>query len=89
MFLESTYGDRDHRSFKETAAEFTAVVRRVSEQGGKILVPTFAIGRAQLLVVLLAYLFRKKEVKPFPIYLDSPMAIEASKGLSEVSGTVA
>ena len=79
VFLESTYGDRDHRSFKETAAEFAAVVQRVSEQGGKILVPTFAIGRAQLLVVQLAYLFRKKEVKPFPIYLDSPMAIEASK----------
>jgi len=79
VFLESTYGDRDHRSFKETAAEFTEIVKRAAEQGGKILLPTFAIGRAQLLVVLLAYLFRKKEVKPFPIYLDSPMAIEASK----------
>jgi metallo-beta-lactamase family protein len=79
VFLESTYGDRNHRPFKETVAEFTDVVRRASQQGGKILVPTFAVGRAQLLVVLLAWLFRKKEVKPFPIYLDSPMAIEASK----------
>jgi metallo-beta-lactamase family protein len=79
VFLESTYGDRNHRPFKETAAEFAEAVRRASEQGGKILVPTFAVGRAQLLVVLLAYLFRKKEVKPFPVYLDSPMAIEAAK----------
>jgi metallo-beta-lactamase family protein len=79
VFLESTYGDRDHRSFKDTAEEFAAVVRRASELGGKILVPTFAIGRAQLLVVLLAFLFRKNEVKPFPVYLDSPMAIEAAK----------
>ena len=79
VFLESTYGDRNHRSFKETAAEFADIVRHASQQGGKILVPTFAVGRAQLLVVLLAWLFRKKEVKPFPIYLDSPMAIEASK----------
>jgi metallo-beta-lactamase family protein len=79
VFLESTYGDRDHRSFKETAEEFAAVVRRVSERSGKILVPTFAIGRAQLLVVLLAFLFRKGDVNPFPIYLDSPMAIEAAK----------
>jgi len=79
VFLESTYGDRDHRSFKETATEFAEVVRRASQQGGKILVPTFAIGRAQFLAVLLAYLFRRKEVKPFPVYLDSPMAIEASK----------
>ena len=79
VFLESTYGDRNHRSFRETAAEFADIVRHASQQGGKILVPTFAVGRAQLLVVLLAWLFRKKEVKPFPIYLDSPMAIEASK----------
>ncbi len=79
VFLESTYGDRNHRPFKETAVEFAEAVRRASEQGGKILVPTFAVGRAQLLVVLLAYLFRKKAVKPFPVYLDSPMAIEAAK----------
>jgi metallo-beta-lactamase family protein len=79
VFLESTYGDRDHRSFKETAEEFAGAVGRAAEQGGKILVPTFAVGRAQLLIALLAFLFRKKEVKPFPVYLDSPMAIEAAK----------
>jgi len=79
VFLESTYGDRDHRPFKETAAEFAEVVRRASAQGGKILVPTFAIGRAQVLPLLLAWLFRTKEVKPFPVFLDSPMAIEATK----------
>jgi metallo-beta-lactamase family protein len=79
VFLESTYGDRDHRSFKETMEEFAEAVRQASAHGGKILVPTFAVGRAQLLVVLLAMLFRRKEVKPFPVFLDSPMAIEASK----------
>ena len=79
VFLESTYGDRDHRSFKETATEFAEIVRIASERGGKILVPTFAVGRAQLLVALLAWLSRKGEIKPFPVYLDSPMAIEASK----------
>jgi metallo-beta-lactamase family protein len=79
VFLESTYGDREHRSFQETAGEFAEVVRRASELGGKILVPTFAVGRAQLMVVLLAILFRRKEVPPFPVYLDSPMAIEAGK----------
>jgi len=79
VFLESTYGDREHRSFKETVGEFVEVVRAASDRGGKILVPTFAVGRAQLLAVLLAYFFRKGSVKPFPIYLDSPMAVEASK----------
>ena len=41
--------------------------------------PTFAVGRAQLLVALVAYMFRKGMVKPFPVYLDSPMAVEASR----------
>src|SRR5215831_3768865 len=79
VFLESTYGDRNHRSFRETVEEFAEAVRRASAEGGKILVPTFAIGRAQLLVVLLAWLFRKKHVRPFPVFLDSPMGVEASK----------
>jgi metallo-beta-lactamase family protein len=79
VFLESTYGDRNHRSFKETGEEFAEAVQHASERGGKILVPSFAVGRAQLLVALLAFLFRKKEVNPFPVYLDSPMAIEAAK----------
>lgn len=78
VFLESTYGDRDHRLFRETAEEFAAIVKDAVERGGKILVPTFAVGRAQLLGVLLAYMFRNNIVKPFPIFLDSPMAIEAT-----------
>jgi len=78
VFLESTYGDHDHRPFRETAQEFFDIVKDTVERGGKILVPTFAIGRAQLLGVLLAYMFRNKIVKPFPIFLDSPMAIEAT-----------
>jgi metallo-beta-lactamase family protein len=79
VFLESTYGDRDHRPFGETVNEFVAVVKRAVKSGGKIIVPTFAIGRAQLLTSLLAWMFRTKKSAPFPIYLDSPMAIEATK----------
>jgi metallo-beta-lactamase family protein len=77
VFLESTYGDRDHRPFRETVAEFIDIVRRVVEQRGKILVPTFAVGRAQLIVALLGWIFRNKHIDPFPIFLDSPMAIDA------------
>jgi len=79
VFLESTYGDRDHRPFKETVAEFTHIVHDVVAQRGKILVPTFAIGRAQLLTTLLAQIFRSRQLPPFPIFLDSPMAIEATR----------
>lgn len=79
VFLESTYGDRDHRPYPETMAEFERVVKEVAEQRGKILVPTFAIGRAQQIIYHLAILFHEGKVKRFPVYLDSPMAIEATK----------
>lgn len=78
VFLESTYGDHDHRPFTETVDEFVRIVKDTVEQRGKILVPTFAVGRAQLITSLLAWMFRKKKVRPFPIFLDSPMAIEAT-----------
>jgi len=78
VFLESTYGDHDHRPFTETVEEFVRIVKNTVEKHGKILVPTFAVGRAQLLTGLLAWMFRKKKVHPFPIFLDSPMAIEAT-----------
>jgi metallo-beta-lactamase family protein len=78
VFLESTYGDHDHRPFTETVEEFVRIVKDTVEKHGKILVPTFAVGRAQLLTGLLAWMFRKKKVRPFPIFLDSPMAIEAT-----------
>jgi metallo-beta-lactamase family protein len=77
VFLESTYGDHDHRPFRETAEEFLRIVKDAVERRGKILVPTFAVGRAQLLTTLLGWLFRKKHLRPFPIFLDSPMAIQA------------
>src|SRR6516162_1245215 len=78
VFLESTYGDHDHRPFTKTVDEFVEIVKDTVEKRGKILVPTFAVGRAQLLTGLLAWMVRKKKVRPFPIFLDSPMAIEAT-----------
>src|SRR5262245_48772621 len=79
VFMESTYGDRDHRLLKETAIETREVIKKAVEAGGKILVPTFAVGRTQLLLYLLAGAFKRKTLPPFPIYIDSPMAIEATK----------
>jgi metallo-beta-lactamase family protein len=79
VFLESTYGDRNHRPFNETVDEFVRIVKQAVHHGGKILVPTFAIGRAQLLIGLLGWMFRCKKTPPFPVFLDSPMAIQATK----------
>lgn len=79
VFLESTYGNRNHRPLDETVAEFEQIVARAVAEKGKILVPTFAVGRAQLMLYLLAAMFRRGVLPPFPIYLDSPMAIEATR----------
>jgi metallo-beta-lactamase family protein len=79
VFMESTYGDRDHRSLQETAVETREVIKKAVAEGAKILVPVFAVGRTQLLLYLLAGAFQRGTLTPFPIYIDSPMAIEATK----------
>src|SRR6516162_459196 len=79
VFMESTYGDRDHRSLKETAVQTREIVKKASETVGKILCPVFTVGRTQLLLYLFAGAFQRGTLSPFPIYIDSPMAIEATK----------
>jgi metallo-beta-lactamase family protein len=78
VIMESTYGDRNHRSLHDTAIEGREIIEKAIQNKAKILVPVFAIGRTQLLLYLLAGAFKKKTLPPFPIYLDSPMAIEAT-----------
>ena len=79
VFMESTYGDKDHPSLAETAVTAREEIKATVEQGGRVLVPTFAIGRSQLLMYLMAGAFKRKTLKPFPIFLDSPMAIRATE----------
>lgn len=79
VIMESTYGDRTHRSLHDTAIEGREIIARAIQNKAKILVPVFAIGRTQLLLYLLAGAFKKKTLPPFPIYIDSPMAIEATR----------
>lgn len=79
VFLESTYGDRNHRPYPETVKEFEEIIQKAAHSQGKILIPTFAIGRAQQILYHLAILFFQKKVPPFPVFVDSPMAIEAGK----------
>jgi len=79
VFLESTYGDRDHRPYSDTVAEFEGLIQQGVKGNSKILVPTFAIGRSQQILYHVAMMFHRQLVKPFRVYLDSPMAIEASR----------
>ncbi|HEU4768221.1 MAG TPA: MBL fold metallo-hydrolase [Pyrinomonadaceae bacterium] len=78
VIMESTYGDRNHRSLHDTAIEGREIIERAIKNKAKILVPVFAIGRTQLLLYLLGGAFMKKTLPRFPIYIDSPMAIEAT-----------
>lgn len=79
VILESTYGDRNHRSLRETALEAREIIRNAVAAKAKMLVPVFAVGRTQLLLYLLAGAFQRQTLPSFPIYLDSPMAVEATK----------
>ncbi|MFO0908024.1 MAG: MBL fold metallo-hydrolase [Isosphaeraceae bacterium] len=79
VVLESTYGDRDHRPRAETLAELLAILREAIVAGGRVLIPAFAIGRAQEVLYDLAGFRRDGQIPSIPIFLDSPMAIEAMR----------
>ena len=66
VFLEATYGDKDHPPLAETAVAARDAIKATVERGGRVLVPVFAIGRSQLLLYLLAGAFKRKTLKPFP-----------------------
>lgn len=77
VFIESTYGDRDHRDLQATLNEFHDLLLHAINKRGKVLIPTFAVGRAQQLLYYLGEFFEQGRLPKIPVYLDSPMAIEA------------
>ena len=79
VLMESTYGDRLHRSSEESLREFYDVIRSARESEGNILIPAFAVGRSQELLYLFAKYYRQWQLDEWRIFLDSPMAIEATE----------
>jgi metallo-beta-lactamase family protein len=79
LLLESTYGDRDHRTMAATLQEFEDVIEEASRNGGNILIPSFAVGRTQEIIFRLGELYQKGKLKHQAIYLDSPMAIAVTE----------
>jgi metallo-beta-lactamase family protein len=79
VLMESTYGDRLHRQREDTARELGAVLEQAARDGGNIIVPAFAIGRSQEFLYLLAQHFAEWRLARWKIFLDSPMAIAASR----------
>jgi metallo-beta-lactamase family protein len=78
LVVESTYGDR-RRSPQDVEAELARIIIQTAGRGGSVLIPTFAVGRAQLLLYHLYRLRTAKRIPDIPIFLDSPMAINASQ----------
>lgn len=79
VIMESTYGDRTHRDRAATLDEFGAILREARRGGGNVLIPAFAVGRSQEILYELAAHFDAWEVGRWQVFLDSPMAIEASQ----------
>jgi metallo-beta-lactamase family protein len=78
LVIESTYGDRRHPKGDVTGI-LARVVNETAEKGGVLLVPSFAVGRAQHLLLLLSRLRSERRIPDLPIHLDSPMSIDATE----------
>ncbi|HDP89898.1 MAG TPA: MBL fold metallo-hydrolase [Thioalkalivibrio sp.] len=79
VLLESTYGDREHRSDVDTLEEIRLAIKAAADAGGNLLIPSFAVGRAQDILYLFGKHYDEWELDRWEIFLDSPMAIEATR----------
>lgn len=77
LVVESTYGDRLHRSI-DPLGTLERIVTSAAHRGGSVLIPAFAVGRAQLLLYLLYRLKSAGRIPDLPTFLDSPMAVQAT-----------
>jgi metallo-beta-lactamase family protein len=79
LILESTYGDRLHKQEEVVINKLARIVNRTAQRGGKLIVPAFAVGRTQQLVLLLHELAEKREIPDIPIFVDSPLAVDVTE----------
>jgi metallo-beta-lactamase family protein len=79
LILESTYGNRVHEPIQSVAAKLADIVKRAYQRGGKLIVPAFAVGRTQQLVLLLHELIQANAIPRFPIFVDSPLAVNVTE----------
>lgn len=78
LIMESTYGDREHPPAENMRERLGAIVRDTAARGGRILIPAFAVGRTQEIVYDLHALTRGGRIPAIPIYIDSPLATDAT-----------
>ncbi len=83
VITESTYGDREHGPMSEVEPQLLAAVRSCIERRGRLLVPSFAVGRTQTILYYMQKFVYDKQIPPIPIYVDSPMGVEVTHIHSE------
>ena len=82
VVIESTYGDRIHGERPDYIGQLTEIFQETFDKGGNVIIPAFAIGRTQELLYLIRIIKEKGLVRGhgnFPVYVDSPLAVEATK----------
>jgi metallo-beta-lactamase family protein len=78
LLMECTYGDKPHNDPSAAFEEFQEIVLRTIKRGGKVIIPAFAVGRTQELVHHLNIMMFARDVPPVPVFVDSPLAVNAS-----------
>jgi metallo-beta-lactamase family protein len=78
LLMESTYGDKPHRSPDEAYVEMRDIILRTLDRKGKVIIPSFAVGRTQEIVYNLSRMYDAGELPAVPVYVDSPLAVNAS-----------
>jgi metallo-beta-lactamase family protein len=79
VVMESTYGNRTHKGMKESVDELADAIKETFRRGGNVIIPSFAIGRTQDLLYILNGLVNEKRLDKVEVYVDSPLADEATK----------
>jgi metallo-beta-lactamase family protein len=79
LIMESTYGGRLHKSVEHVVSKLADVVNRTARRGGRIIVPAFAVGRTQQLVLMLHQLANERRIPNIPIFVDSPLAVNITQ----------
>ncbi|HEY6564959.1 MAG TPA: MBL fold metallo-hydrolase, partial [Pirellulaceae bacterium] len=78
LIMESTYGDRLHEDGGDIPSQLERVIKDTIRRGGKVVIPTFAVERAQELMYWFSQLAHQKRIPSIPVFLDSPMAIDVT-----------
>lgn len=78
IFLESTYGNKTHESMDKVYNELQYIINRTVERGGKVIIPSFAVERAQEIIYFIKNLMADGKIPKIPVYVDSPMAVNAT-----------